>query len=260
MARNAQHEEAEPTSSRRVLMIAALLGVLAAALNFMYMYDVSRQSLTVYKANRVVKAGEPLDEGSFEKVVLTGDVGKMRSVAVDTDSFAAFAQQPLAESLEPGDILLTRSFLLGGQTGLRDSIGKNQRALSLAVADEAQAVGYFVRPGDMIDVWGVTGTTAFPIAKAACVKAIGDAYLVPQEGGRDGRYRSVTIFVPADDAKVEDLLSNVSLAEDELSLALVGKCREGETAVSPRFAPPLEAEAPHPDQGGGGAPREVRQR
>lgn len=256
MPRKAQDKPDAPATPRRLLLIAVLLGVTTAVLNFMYMYDVSRQSLTVYKANRIVRAGEPLDENSFEKVVLTGDVGKMRSVVVDTESFAAFAQQPLTESLEPGDILLTRSFLIGGQNGLRDSIGKNQRALSLDVADEAQAVGYFVRPGDMVDIWGVTGTMAFPIAKNVCVKAVGDAYLLPQGGGRDGRYRSVTIFVPADEEKVEDLLSNVSLAEDKVGLALVGECKEGQAAVSPRFVPDLKVDE-RPDRAGETMPQEV---
>lgn len=238
MPRNTHERQPATLSRRRILIIAMLLGLAAAVLNLMYLRDAKRGKLTVYKANQIVKAGQPLNENSFEKVELTGDVGKMRSVVVDTESFAAFAQQPLAETLEPGDILLTRSFLLAGQSGLRDSIANNQRAISLEVADEAHAVGYFVRPGDMVDIWGTAGTLAFPIAKNACVKAVGDAYLVPQEGGRDSRYRSVTIFVPGDDARIEELLSNVAVAQDKISLALIGVCKEGATVVSPKFTVP----------------------
>jgi len=224
-------------SQRRVFIIAAVLGAAAILLNLLYMSDAKSEKLVVYKAGKLMKAGEVVNEDSFEKVELWGDVGRMRSVVVDSESFAAFSQQPLAETLTPGDILLTRSFLLSGQGGLRDSIGENQRALALDVADEAQAVGYFVRPGDMVDIWGVSDVAAFPIVKSVCVKAVGDAYLVPQEGGRDGRYRSVTIFVPGDDAQISDLLSNVALADDKINLALIGKCEEGKVSVSRRYVP-----------------------
>src|SRR5215212_9850411 len=145
-------------SQKRIFIIAAFLGAVAIFLNLMYMSDSKRERLVVYKAGKLMKAGEVVNEGSFEKVELWGDVGQMRSAVVDSESFAAFAQQPLAETLTPGDILLTRSFLLSGQGGLRDSIGETQRALTLEVVDEAQAVGYFVRPGDMVDIWGVSHT------------------------------------------------------------------------------------------------------
>jgi Flp pilus assembly protein CpaB len=255
MSRNRPETQPGAVSPRRTLFIAAALGVAAAVLNVMYLYDSQSEELTVYKAARIIKAGEPLDEGSFEKVRLLGNVGQVRSVVVDADSFAAFAQQPLGETLKPGDLLLTRSFIVGGQSGMSDSIGANQRAVALRVADEAQTVAYFVRPGDMVDIWGASGAAAFPIAKNACVKAIGDAYLVPQESGHDGRYRSVTIFVPSDEAKVQDMLANVALADNKLSLTLVGGCKEGQTVLNAKFEPKGEELGKHL-QGEEGAPED----
>jgi Flp pilus assembly protein CpaB len=207
--------------SKRLLLVALLLGLLAAILNWASSSRVS--NLTVLKAKKQILAGTPVTDSMFDRVTISGDLKEMRGLVVDAADFAkAFRNRPVVETLEPGQLLMLRSFDISGDD-VRASIGQGKRAISIEVPDEAQAVAYFVRPGDSVDVWGWVNNTAQPLKEGACVRAVGEAASGSgeREGG-EGRYRTVTLVVSETD--VRGLVSNLALAENKIRLSLVGHC------------------------------------
>lgn len=221
---------------RWVLAIAVGFGLAAAALNWIYMGQLSKKTMRLLKVKGPgsIQAGTPVTRDMFSEVTVSGEIAEMRDVVVDSDSFGAFEQQPVAETLKPGYLLLTRSFSVTGAGGFRDSIPQNQIALSLNIDREAEAVGYNVKPDDLVQVWGEIGGEAVIIAKNVCVRAVGDAYSIPTETNREGRYRSVTVFLPDVEQDTGNFLSNVVLAGNKIRLALKGPCAAG---IAPQISP-----------------------
>jgi Flp pilus assembly protein CpaB len=222
-------------NKKLILYIAIGLGVVAGAMNWIYLTKAEGAQLKVLKAKERIPAGQPVNREQFEAITFSGDVAKMKTVVIPEDDFAAFANRSLAETLEPGQILLLRSFQLTGEGGIRDGIGEGQRALSIEVRNEENAVAYFVKPGDSVDVWAWIGNTPYKIKGRACVRAIGDAHFLPNDTtGKEGRYRTVTLVVKEED--VRGLLANVTLAEGKVFLTLVGACEAndlGDKALDP---------------------------
>jgi Flp pilus assembly protein CpaB len=211
-----------PTSNRG-LWIAVTLGVVAAIANMAFVSRVQGNRVTVLKAKMRLPAGSKVTSAEFQTVSLYGDdLKQMKSLVVEQKDLPAFTQIPLAESVEVGQILLQSSFAFGGPRGIRDSIGADERAIALHVKDEWQAVAYFVRPGDVVDVWVNDKGNVQNVLTGATVRAVGDATVVPSDaGGRDVRYRTVTIVVKA--ADVKEILSRLTLAKDEeVTLTLAG--------------------------------------
>src|SRR5256714_14598982 len=229
--------------NRRLLLIAILLGVLAGALNFLSAARVS--IITVLKAEKRIMAGTPVSESLFDKVTISGDLKQMRNLVVDAADFPkAFKDRPVAETLEAGQLLTLRSFDISGDD-VRETIHQVQRAISIDVPDEAQAVAYFVKPGDGVDVWGWVNNTAQLLKQGACVRAVGEAYAGPGEGesGKE-RYRTVTLVIS--DADVRGLVSNLTLAENKARLRLVGPWdpKNNQPAVKPIKTPGPPTDGP----------------
>lgn len=207
--------------SKRLLLVALLLGLLAAVLNWASSSRVS--NLVVLKAKKQILAGTPVSDSMFDRVTISGNLKEMRSLVVDSADFAkAFRNRAVVETLEPGQLLMLRSFDVSGDD-VRASIGPGKRAISIEVPDEAQAVAYFIRPGDSVDVWGWVNNTAQPLKEGACVRAVGESLSGSGErDGGEGRYRTVTLVVS--DSDVKGLVSNLAVAENRVRLSLVGHC------------------------------------
>ena len=206
--------------NNRILLYASLiLGLAAAAMNWIYLNRVEGARVSVAKARRLIRAGETISADVFQEATISGDIEKLRGMIVPWEDIAAFDGKPLTETLEQGQLLMLRSFQLTGGGGIRDSIAQNERALSIEVRDEAQAVAYLVRPGYSVDVWGYVKGGAVNLKPGACVRAVGDAYSAPSErGGKEGRYRTVTIVVSESD--VPKLIHNLNLVEGRVTLTL----------------------------------------
>lgn len=229
--------DATGKTSKRLLLVALLLGLLAAVLNWASSARVS--NLTVLKAKRQILAGTPVTDSMFDRVTISGNLKEMRSLVIDSADFTkAFKNRPVVETLEPGQLLLLRSFDISGDD-VRSSIGPGKRAISIEVPDEAQAVAYFVRPGDSVDVWGWVNNTAQPLKEGACVRAVGEALSgTGERDGGEGRYRTVTLVVS--DSDVRGLVSNLALAENRVRLSLVGHCDPNlEKPAMQAVAPPV---------------------
>ena len=224
--------------SKLLLILALVLGLMAAAMNWLYLSRLEASTITVLKVKDPVLAGTPATKNMFEPIRISGNLRELQSIVLTESEFAAFDQKPLAETLQPGQLLLLRSFELTGANPVRDSIRQGERALALNVAAEAGAVAYFVRPGDSVDIWGRVGGDAHRLKEKACVKAVGESHMTAAQtpsGSKSGlNYNTITVLVSESD--VPSLIQNVALAGDEVTLSLVGPC-DPNAAPIPAMSP-----------------------
>lgn len=214
---------------RRVLVISLVLGLVAGFANCLYLGGVGDSSITVYKAKAIVKAGDPFTIDNFEPVRLSGDVENIKQIAVTLGTSGAYLNREITETVNGGDLLLTRSFGLSGEGGIRESIGEKERAVPVPVKEKFQDL----RRGNVVDIYGTISGKKVVIATSLCIKSIGNAYLVPNDDIKQQKYASVIVFIPEE--AVADFLSNISAAEASVDFALLGgKC--GEPARTPTIA------------------------
>jgi len=206
--------------SKRALLIALVLGAIAAGANFLFLDQVQGTKLEILKAKKRINAGTKVTADMFTLVRIYGeDIAEMKALVVQEKDLDVFSQMPLAESLAPGQVLFQSSFRFDGKRGIRDEIGPDERAIALRVMDESSAVGYFVMPGDVVDVYANAGAGPENIIPRTVVRAVGDAVVVAGEASsRDGRYRTVTVFVPSN--RVREILQKLETSKGYVTLAL----------------------------------------
>ncbi|HKX28671.1 MAG TPA: hypothetical protein VJ302_13310 [Blastocatellia bacterium] len=206
---------------RLMLAVAIALGLLAGGANWVYLRKMEKTKITVLKAKKSIPAASQVDGSQFEEVEIAGDVTKMKSIFITKEDFGAFRKATLAESLQPGQLLTLRSFYLDKDSIARPPAGK--RSISIKVYDEANAVGYSIRPGHAVDIWGFINGRSALLKKGACVTAVGDKYLAPNKGTNgDDNYKSVTVLV--DEKDVECLTTSLWTAERKTTITLAGDC------------------------------------
>lgn len=208
--------------SKKSLYWSIGLGLLAGLLNLVYYSRVQGTRVDVLQAKARISAGTKVDSALFTKISIFGaDLKKTRALVVEEKDLTVFAQSPLAETLEPGQVLMQSSFQFVGNRGIRDTIKAGQRAIALAVKDDTSAVAYFVRPGDTVDVWANTGGSMENLIPGAVVRAVGDAVVAASDsGGRDFRYRTVTVVVSEDGLGA--ILLKLDQVKNAVTLALAG--------------------------------------
>lgn len=210
--------------NNRLFLLAAIgLGLFAALLNWVYLSQAQAAGVTVLrvKDDQFLSAGNLVNPTQLEEVTIFGDVGQLQRLVVTKNDFSNFSKVPLSEPLGPGDLLLLSSFNVRGDEGIRQALVPGERAISLRVTDEAKAAAYFVRPGDVVDLWGSFAGQALVIKKRARVAAVGETYRIAEEGrAGDRTFRTITIIVP--EADVMPLLTNIDLAGNQVTLSLVG--------------------------------------
>lgn len=209
-------------TSNKGLWIAIALGVVAGLANMIYVHAVQGTRLTVLKAKARLSAGTKVTAANFTQIDIFGDnLKEMKALLVEAGDLPAFSRIPLAESIESGQVLLHSSFTFSGNRGIRDTIGPDERAIAVQVKDETSAVAYFVRPGDVVDVWAFSGGGVQNIIPSAVVRAVGDATIVASDSaGKDARYRTITVVVK--NADLKDILQRLNMAKNEVTLALAG--------------------------------------
>ena len=230
--------------SKKLLLLAIVLGLIAAVMNWLYLSSLEASTITVLKVkNQPVMAGTLVSKTMFEPIKISGNLKQLQSLVLTENEFPAFEQKPLAETLQPGQLLLLRSFELSGANPVRDSLRQGERALSFNVAAEAGAVAYFVRPGDSVDIWGRVGGSAYRLKERACVKAVGESHVTPEpsKGSKTGvTFSTITVLVAEND--VQSLIQNVALAGGYVTLSLVGPCDPG-AAIIPALPPLTDPKA-----------------
>lgn len=227
---------------KKILIIAIILGVVAALINFVYLQRLEGTRITALKVKQRIVAGTKISDDMFTKVTISGDVDKLTSSIIPSKDLAAFKDLPVVETLEPGELLMLKYFRYGQSSGLRYQIRPEERAISIKVQDEGQAVSYLVRPGDKVDVWGIINTqiaaptpnatpvpnqntfTATPIIRNACVRAIDSEDLTSNNSKKDsiGRYKAITLIIAEKDT--QKIISDLALTAGNIKLTFVGPC------------------------------------
>jgi len=209
------------SNANRTLWIAIALGAVAAVANLIFVSSVESGTISVLKAHGRLTVGSRVSSSDFTAIDISGqDLKEMKALVVESGDLKAFTETPLAETLEPGQILMQSSFGLNGNRGFRNAIKPDERAIALSVKDESSAVAYFVQKGARVDVWVNTGGGMENIIPDALVKAVGEAAIVGGDSGQGSRYRTVTVVVPRE--SVKDILFKLDASKNGVVLALAG--------------------------------------
>lgn len=205
----------------RALWVSIALGMVAAVANLIFVSSVQSGRMTVLKARNRLVAGSTISGNDFVPIEISGpDLKEMKALVVENGDLKAFADVPLAETIEPGQVLMQSSFGLNGNRAIRNVIKADERAIALQVKDESSAVAYFVRPGDHVDVWVDVGGSPEDIIPNAIVRGVGDAALVASDSGQGLHYRTVTVVIPRE--SVRDILAKLNSSKGGVVLALAG--------------------------------------
>jgi Flp pilus assembly protein CpaB len=206
-------------TDKKLLLVAILLGVLAGGANLAFMTKSTGARLNVLRAKAAIPAGTVAARDLFEELVVYCDRTQIRNSFLPAADFHHFEGQRLVAPLQPDEILLLRSF----DRGETIPVPPGKRAISVKVQDDAQAVGYLIRPTHSVDIWGWIGGRQHRLVEKVCVAAIGSTYSVAAGNDeREIRYSSITIIV--NEADVEALTTNLKLTGEQVTLALVGGC------------------------------------
>src|SRR5437016_1405649 len=97
-------------SSNKPLLISIALGVVAALANMLYVSKVDGSRLTVLKAKYKLTIGKKVNRDDFTTISIFGDdLKQMKSLIVEASDMDAFSSIPLAETIEPGQVLMQSS-------------------------------------------------------------------------------------------------------------------------------------------------------
>lgn len=212
--------------SRRGLIIAIAFGVLAASANAIYIRQVEGLRLSVLKAKSRIRVGTKISRdnytGMFDVIPISGqNLEAMQSLVVQQRDIDLFQAIPLAEALEPGQVLFQSSFRYNPLGRIPGLVPKGKRAITLDVRDESSAVAHLVRPGDVVDIYTADGDIK-KIKSAVEITAVGDTIIMPNfETNRDVPYRTITVIVPENE--VEDMFRQLATHRSGVRLALSGE-------------------------------------
>lgn len=203
-------------NAKIVLVAAVIAGLIAVFLVQRQIDNIRGETLTVYKSAIDQAAGETLG-GQVEEVTIPAGLFPNLFEEAPTSEFIDLVQStPLRHSVNAGDILLFRHFDSAVDEGVLGAIPANMKAISIPV-DEVSSVGYFIRPGDVIDVMATfmgsnqgptTGPTenaelyeisTRPVVQAVSVLAVGEDYRRSSRQVTEP-YSSVTLLVTMEEA------------------------------------------------------------
>ncbi len=138
-------------NAKIVLVLAVVAGLVAVFLVQRQIENIRGETMTVYKATSDREVGEVLG-GRIEEVTLpAGLFPNLFQEAPTSELVDLVESTPLRESVRAGDILLFRHFDASVDRGVMSAIPAGMKAISIPV-DEVSSVGFFVQPGDLVDV------------------------------------------------------------------------------------------------------------
>ncbi|RPI27751.1 MAG: Flp pilus assembly protein CpaB [Acidobacteria bacterium] len=214
-------------NSKKMLIVAVVLGIVAVIAVNLYVRRVetsyTSDQIVVYRAKAALTVGKPVNMKNVEKVTLSRKAfGSASKVAVTERDAPLLQAAVVAKPIGTGDILLFTHFDRAIDGGLRERIPAGMRAMSISVS-EAGSVGYFVQPGDRVDVMGTMNMQEQLITRTILedvqVLAVG-GHEQPDSSAfhtREG-YSTVTLAVTPPQA--EKLIFSRNLLEDSMTLLL----------------------------------------
>lgn len=248
------------------LILAVVCGLAAVLLVNLWIGRQRGDRIIVLRATQDFDTGtEPTE---LEEVALPSALyPNLLKEAPTADLRSAIIKTPLAQPIRAGEILLYSHLSSGGGSATRREIPSGMKAVSIKVGD-VSAVGYLVRPGDLVDVLGalparlqvismpglaVEGTVGAltsggkpglevkPVLQAVEVLAV-DRELESGGSVAGSRYSVATLLVSMEEA--QKLIYVRDVLQSDLTLVL-RSAADGNVATE---VPPVSIESPRFDQ------------
>jgi len=219
---------------RNLLIIAVVLGLVAAVLLQVEAWRTRGGTVVVFRATRDVKPPATL-QGAYEKVGIPANNFTSMTSQVPTEELERWVgSTPVARTVSAGETITFDALQRGADAGLQ--IGVGLRAVGVEV-QSAQAVGYLVRPGDAVDVIATVpapdGVVTKHLLQAKRVLAVDQLYRLEDSAFLQNQtYSTVTLEVTP--AEAEMLEAYRGVVRTGFSLALRGR-GDLETVTTPTF-------------------------
>lgn len=205
---------------RNLLIIAGVLGVIAVVLLQVEAWRSRGGTVYVFRATRNVEPPATL-RGAYEVVgVPANSYDAMRSQVPTTELESWVGSTPVVRPVRVGETITFDALQKSADAGL--AIAPGMRAVAIDV-QAAQAVGYLVRPGDLVDVLGTVPTDKLLVTRhllqAKRVLAVDQQYRLEDSAFLQNRtYSTVTLEVTP--AEAEALEAYRAQVRTGFSLAL----------------------------------------
>ncbi len=205
---------------RTLLIFAVVLGIVAVVLLQIDQRRTRGGTVYVFRATRAVEPPGTL-QGAVEVVGIPANTyAPMRSQVPTRELEAWVTTTPVVRELNAGETITFDALQKSADEGLR--IGAGMRAVGLEV-QSAQAVGYLIRPGDLVDVLATVPEAERIVAKhvlqARRVLAVDQQYRLEDSAFLQNRtYSTVTLEVTPGQAEVLEAYRGIVRTGFSLSL------------------------------------------
>ena len=174
-------------AKKKLLIAALIVGLLAAALTYMYGSQMKKKNeqiigktAPVVKAARNIQAGTPLTEDLI--TVTQVPLKFMPPNPVEAKDKDIYLGNALAVNVAEGDMILTSDFSVAEiSNDLSSKIPADERALSIPV-DAISGISGLLTPGDRVDILGT-----FPVSNQ-------DELIPNAQGGGSVGYVTMTLL------------------------------------------------------------------
>lgn len=189
--------------------------IVALSIPWLVSRRFTQKSFRGLRAKRQLTPEDLFDRRNFDVVVIEGDVDMLRSLLVGDDEFSELENQSVRGIVAPGQLLLKSNLTSGIIGGDNELIDSSKRVLSVFVSISP---GYYVRPGDKVDLWGNIDNKVTLIESGVCVHSVYEEVSIP---GENSTLQRVALETP--DPNTRMLLNQIN--GSQLKISLVGKCK-----------------------------------
>lgn len=193
---------------RLLIIIAILLSLAAAFLTYsMLKNNVASKKAAPDNMMTVVVAKAAIGAETVIKEEMLSII-EMPKQAVQADSYKDIKEvvgKKSRQSINAGDQITKRRFVIPANSGLQVSIPKDKRAVTIAV-DEVSSIAGFVKPGQYVDVINVVGrgnnmpTMGKMILQNVLVLGAGQRDMSTSSNNRAEKISTITLAVDPRDA------------------------------------------------------------
>jgi len=191
-------------SPRKLLIVAGVLGVLAMVALQLDSWRTQGGTVYVFRATRAVQPPATL-RGAYEKVGLPRNTYDAMASQIPSGELEAWVSStPVVRPVRAGETIAFDVLQRNADAG--PPISPGMRAVAIDVTG-AQAVGYLVRPGDVVDILGTVPDAGAMVARhllqARKVLAIDQQYRLEDTAFLQNRsFNTVTLEVTPAEAEV----------------------------------------------------------
>jgi len=213
---------------RNLLIVAVVFGILSVAILQLDARRARGGSVTVFRATRAVEPPNTLAGSVTRAAIPVANETERRAMSsqvpsVELESWVM--SSPVVRPIRAGETITFDALQKAADAGLKISPG--MRAVGIEVS-AAQAVGYLVRPGDIVDVLATVPDVASQtirsrhILQAKRVLAVDQQYRLEDSAFlQRSTYSTVTLEVTPAEAEIVE--ANRGLARSGFTLSLRGK-------------------------------------